>query len=422
MKTNTVAIIGAGPAGTASALYLLEEGIQPVIFDKDPFPRYHIGESLTGECAGRLRELGLESKMNAANYPVKRGVRVYGTEGKNGFWVGVQKRNKDNQLVPTTTWQVRRSTFDKMLLDTAVERGAKFHQAEVISPLMDGDRVSGLQFRTKEGSLDTLKTDVVLDASGQRTFLATRGNLTSCKERGRYDKQIAIFSQVRGAICGLDTEGAGDTIIFYKQKHHWSWFIPIDEDIVSVGVVVPSDYFKAQQCSKLDFLRQELHTLNPELTKRLPILDFVEPVRAVSNYSYEIKQFTGKGFLCVGDSHRFVDPIFSFGVHFGISEGKFAAQAIKKYIEGEMEDAENPFSDYQTITQSGQEIVQNLVDCFWDFPVAFLYYIQRRYTDGITDIFSGRIYGKSVPHEAVNALRRTLATATTQKKRLEIRD
>lgn len=413
MKTNRVAIIGAGPAGTASALYLLEAGIQPILFDKDPFPRYHIGESLTGECAGRLRELGLESKMNAINYPVKRGVRVYGTEGKNAFWVEVQKRDGSNQLVPTTTWQVRRDTFDKMLLDTAIERGAKFHQAEVISPLMDGDSVSGLQFRTENGALNTLNTDVVIDASGQGTFLANCRDITSHKERGRYDKQVAIFSQVRGAIRGLDTKGAGDTIIFYKQKHHWSWFIPVDKDTVSVGVVVPSDYFKAQKCSKLDFLRNELHTLNPELTKRLPILDFVEPVRTASNYSYEVKQFTGKGFLCVGDSHRFVDPIFSFGVHFGLSEGKLAAQAIKRYIGGEKGDAENPFVDYQTIVQGGQEIVQNLVDCFWDFPVAFLYYIQKRHIDGITDIFSGRIYGKSVPHEAVDALRRTLATATS---------
>ena len=409
MKRKQVAIIGAGPAGTASALYLLREGIQPVIFDKESFPRYHIGESLTGECGGRLRELGLESKLQAVGSPIKHGVRVYGAKGHNGFWVGVQKRDADHRLVPTTTWQVRRSAFDQMLLETALERGAEYRQAQAVAPIVEGDRVCGLEIRTADGAVEQVYADVLLDASGQGTFLATHSNLTSKKERGRYDNQVAIFSQVSGALCGLDTPGVGDTIIFYREKHHWAWFIPIDDEVVSVGVVVPSDYFKAKKCSTSDFLQQELHALNPELTKRVPNLNFLEPVRAISNYSYKLDQFTGKGYLCVGDSHRFVDPIFSFGVHFGMSEAEFAAQAIKRYLAGETAGEANPFLAYQTMTQNGQDIVQNVIDCFWDHPIAFLYYVQRGHADGITDIFAGRIYGDMVPVDTVNALRRTLA-------------
>lgn len=409
MKKNRVAIVGAGPAGTASALYLLQEGIQPIIFDKVAFPRYHIGESLTGECGGRIRALGLESQMQAVGYPIKHGVRVYGTNGRNAFWVGVQKRDAENRLVPTTTWQVRRSTFDKMLLDTAIERGAEFRKAEAVAPLMDGDCVNGLQIRTEDGALETVAADVVIDASGQGAFMATHSKLTSGKERGRYDNQVALFSQVRGTVCGLDTQGPGDTIIFYREKHHWSWFIPIDDETVSVGIVVPADYFKSKKCTPPEFLQHELHALNPELTKRVPLLDFVEPVRAISNYSYVIKQYTGKGFLCVGDSHCFADPIFSFGVHFGMSEAEYAVKAIKRYVNGETAGDGNPFLEYQNITQSGQDIVQNVIDCFWDHPIAFLYYVQRGHADGLTDIFAGRIYGDAVPVATVNVLRRTLA-------------
>lgn len=406
-----VAIVGAGPAGSASALYLLQEGLRPLIVDKDPFPRYHIGESLTGECGARLRDLGLEDRMKAAGYPVKRGVKVYGTEGKNAFWIPVKKRDENNQLVPNETWQVRRSTFDKMLLDTALERGADFYQGEVVAPLRDSDRVSGIQVRSKDGNLRKINAPVTIDASGQSTFFANRSQLTSDKKRGRYDKQIAIFSQVTGAVRGLETAGPGDTLIFYEKKNHWSWFIPIDENVVSIGVVVPAEYFKAQQCSKEQFLKKKLRSLNPQLSKRVPSLSLVEPVRAVSNYSYHIEKFAGKGFLCVGDSHRFVDPIFSFGVHFAISEAKLAAQAVRQYLDRNNKDNENPFSEYQKTVEGGQEIIQNLVDCFWDFPQAFLYFVHRRYREEMTDIFAGRIYKKSVPEEAVDALRRILATA-----------
>lgn len=144
-------------------MYLLREGIQPVIFDKESFPRYHIGESLTGECGGRLRELGLESKLQAVGSPIKHGVRVYGAKGHNGFWVGVQKRDADHRLVPTTTWQVRRSTFDQMLLETALERGADYRQAQAVAPIVEGDRVCGLEIRTATGAVEQVYADVLLD-------------------------------------------------------------------------------------------------------------------------------------------------------------------------------------------------------------------------------------------------------------------
>ena len=85
-----VIIVGGGPAGAASALYLLQKGIKPVILEKERFPRYHIGESLTGEVGKSLRELGLEDKMDAARYPIKHGVNVYGPSGANSFWVPVK--------------------------------------------------------------------------------------------------------------------------------------------------------------------------------------------------------------------------------------------------------------------------------------------------------------------------------------------
>ena len=53
MKTQ-VAIVGGGPAGSAAAMFLAREGIQSIIIEKETFPRYHIGESMSGEPRGRL--------------------------------------------------------------------------------------------------------------------------------------------------------------------------------------------------------------------------------------------------------------------------------------------------------------------------------------------------------------------------------
>src|SRR6266536_6371871 len=88
MKIKTdVLIIGGGPGGAAAAMFLLREGIKPIILEQETFPRFHIGESMTGEAGQLLRRLGLEEKMLSANYPVKHGGKVYGSDDVNTWFI-----------------------------------------------------------------------------------------------------------------------------------------------------------------------------------------------------------------------------------------------------------------------------------------------------------------------------------------------
>lgn len=402
-----VVIIGGGPAGSVTALQLLKNGIRPVIVERERFPRYHIGESLTGEVGARLRELGLEKELESANYPIKHGVTVYGPNGKSTFWVPVMRRDENGQLHKATTWQVRRDEFDKMLLDTAIERGAILWRAFAETPVVQEGQVLGVRVRHDDGRLEEVETKVVVDASGQSTFLASRGAPTGEKLRGRYDKQVAVFSQVRDTLRDPG-DGSGNTMIFYKEKGHWAWFIPLDDDLVSVGIVCQGQYYAEQPLDKTDFLKSELRTLNPELSRRLPNLDFAEDVRSASNYSYHVTQYSGPGFLCVGDSHRFVDPIFSFGVNFAVNEGRLAADEITAFLRGERASKRNPFEDYQRRTERAQDIIQDLVDVFWDHPLPFAMLVHHhRHREGMIDLFAGRIFTDDVhKSEALQAMRK----------------
>ena len=142
MKTK-VAIVGGGPGGTATALFLARKGISSTIIEKTRFPRYHIGESLTGECGNCLRALGLEEDMNGRRHPVKYGVTVYGPGGKNSFWVPVKGWTPATGMYEATTWSVPRSDFDEMLLRGAAASGVEVIQGEAIEPLRNGDRYIG---------------------------------------------------------------------------------------------------------------------------------------------------------------------------------------------------------------------------------------------------------------------------------------
>jgi len=85
MKTD-VLIVGGGPGGAAAAMFLIREGIKPVILEQEEFPRFHIGESLTGEAAQVVRRLCLNDEMIKKRHPIKHGVKVFGANAVNS-WV-----------------------------------------------------------------------------------------------------------------------------------------------------------------------------------------------------------------------------------------------------------------------------------------------------------------------------------------------
>ncbi len=412
MKRREVIIIGGGPGGAATALYLIQAGIKPLIVERESFPRFHIGESLSGECGNAIRNLALDDQLVAQNYPIKYGVNVYNPQGVP-FWVEVKKRCPEtNAMIPNWTWSVTRSSFDKMLLDAALERGAEYMSCEAVAPLRENGRVVGLQIRTPGGVLQDLRSEVLVDCSGQATFLANRG-VTGPKVKGSYANQIGVFSQIGNMTLDTGSEpsrSSGNTLIFYKERDHWAWTIPLKPDLVSVGVVAPAAYFKKQGIDKTEYLRREILSLNPELSRRVVDASFVEEVRSVTSYSYSTNKYAGPGFICVGDSHQFTDPIFSFGVFLAMKEGEFAAQAIGKHLGQDGERKSDPFVEYEEITTEGQDAIRDVIDTFWEYPLVFTQMVSGAAQDDITDLFAGRVYGDFMRNNASRAaMRRLLA-------------
>ena len=409
MKTDVV-IVGGGPGGTTAAMYLAREGIQSIIVEQAEFPRYHIGESMTGEAGFIVRELGLTEEMEKHEFPVKKGTKVLGPTERSVWWIRVAGRNQDNELFNVDTWQVRRSDFDKIMLDAAVTRGIPLIVGKATRPLLNDDgSIRGVEVRLADRGTVEIEAEVVLDCSGQSTFLANAG-VTGPKYLGNYDKQIAIFSQVKGAIRdngGSRQNDKDNTLIFYKSKFHWSWFIPLNEEDVSVGVVIPSAYFVGKKESKRDFLVRELHELHPDLARRVPEINLVEDVRGIPNYSYQVRGFCGKGYICIGDAHRFIDPIFSFGLAVTMLEAKMAVPHVKAYLEGKNRDSANPFAAHQFACEHGADVLEDMIDLFWEQPLAFAFFVHARYIEDLTDAFAGRIHVNQ-PSRAIMAFRKML--------------
>ena len=189
--------------------------------------------------------------------------------------------------------------------------------------------------------------------------------------------------------------------------------LPIDAETVSIGVVVPTEYFASRKESKRDFLMREIRELNPELSRRVPVITLTEEVRAISNYSYHIDHFTGKGYLCIGDSHRFIDPVFSFGLFFAMKEAQMGAAAVEAYLKGAGRNAPNPFADFERESASGMNTIQELIDAFWNAPLAFAVMVHSRFRDDCIDMFAGRVY-MDEPSPGLQAFRKMNARRSAQ--------
>lgn len=397
-----VAVVGGGPAGAALAIHLRKRGRCVALIEKETFPRYHIGESLTGECVPLLDELGMSEHMHAGNYPIKRGVTVTGARSETRFWVPVESCDAKGRRAAAQTWQVRRDELDTALLEKAVELGTTRIRGTCLDLVFENGRAVGLRYKDDEGAEHRLASRYVADCSGQKAFLASKGHVGP-KMRTGYENQAAVFAQVRGLVRDPG-ERDGSTHIFYGDKHHWAWSIPLSEDVTSLGVVMPKGALRRDGDDLETVYQHALTKVNAELVSRARSIELCDEVRAVSNYSYSIEDFTGPGYLCVGDSHRFFDPIFSFGVLIALQEAKSAAAALDRSLaDGAKPDQ---FDDFVEMSRRGQTIVEYIVRTFWEQPLAFLRLAHFTHRDELAELLSGRFYTPEVMNlEAVGLMR-----------------
>lgn len=359
-----VIIVGSGPGGATAAAYIAKQGKSVLVVESDPFPRFHIGESLTGSAGEVIRELDLEAKMTELEYPAKPGVTVIGQQAKNEFFVPVLNK----------TWQVRRSSFDKVLRDRAIECGATVLSARALGVERDGDTIAGVRVvRSNDGLECVIGCRVFLDASGQSDFLSNQG-VAGAPRVDAFNGQIAVFTHFED-VPRDPGPFSNNTTIFYSKHHHWAWMIPISPTVDSFGVVLPRKTYKQVATSPEGALTWGIDNINPEIAERLKDARQVEKLRAARDYSYRIDSFVGPNWACIGDAHRFLDPIFSFGVSFAMTEARQIAIGLDECWQSG--DFSKTFAGFANWSNTGQNIAHDLIKYFWSYPVFFGYQMQN---------------------------------------------
>jgi len=207
-----------------------------LLLEKEIFPRFHIGESLLPFGNDVLKDIGVWNKMESGGFMPK-----YGAEFTTGNSQRFNRLWFTKGLTPGygKTFQVERSRFDHLLLRHAAESGCDVREGHrVISVQVDDDGAT-VAYEGK-GSSGEIRSRWIVDASGRDAFLGRQMNLS--KENLDFPKRIAIYAHFKG-VYRNPGEAAGH-ITIVRMKDGWCWFIPLDAEKTSVGLVQRLDDFK----------------------------------------------------------------------------------------------------------------------------------------------------------------------------------
>ena len=388
-----VIVMGGGPAGSSVAGMLAREGRRVILFEKEVFPRHHIGESLMTDTYWTFRRLGLLEKLRESPFVRKYSVQFANSAGKESrpfyFFEAVHHES-------AVTWQVNRAKFDHLLIDHAADQGVVVHQGVLVKQvLFEGDRAVGVEVQMQDGTREKFFAKVVVDATGQSAMLS---NKFRWRVRDPKLKKAVLYSYFKGAHREPDLNG-GATLVLRTQPGSggWFWYIPLEDDITSVGIVANPDYLlqgRGQDLAKI--FHEEIEKCEA-VRRRVEPGTRVDKIYSILDYSYRSKHNAGNGFIIIGDAYGFLDPIYSSGVLLALKMAELAADAIHDAFNHDDFSAER-LGQYQAKLDRGIESMRKLVYAFYNDGFSFSGFL-RKYPDErvhIINLLIGDVFREGV--------------------------
>ncbi len=322
VQQTDVAVIGGGPAGSTTAALVAQQGHRVTLFEREAFPRFHIGESLMPETYWVFQRLGVLDRLKTSHFVRKHSVQFISDSGRASqpFYFDDHRPHESS-----VTWQVLRSEFDKLLLDNARQCGADVHVGtRVRDVLWDGDRACGVCVQDQSGQSHDVRARVVVDASGQSSLIAARKGL---RQKDPVLRKGSVWTYYRGAQRDPGRDEGATLILHTEGKRGWFWYIPLPDDLVSVGIVASFDELFAGRGDHEAIFAEQVDRC-PVVKERLLPGTRVTGFYATKDFSYRSTQVAGHGWVLVGDAFGFLDPVYSSGVFLALKSGELAADAI----------------------------------------------------------------------------------------------
>jgi len=308
-----VAVVGAGPSGSALAILLARQGAEVTLFDDGRHPELLVGESLVPAVIPILRRLDIEGET-ASFSRVKPGVSFIWSRDER---VDISFARFAPAVFPYA-YNVPRPRFDEALLDKAIAAGARHVRARV-----QLRAASPVELALATPELANRPPHLLVDATGRARHGARALGIPA---RVGPRKDVAHFAHFEGFRWG-DVPGQ---VLIARGRAGWSWCIPLDRRL-SVGIVLGQDDAARLGRTPAERLERAIAT-DDWLSSVVGGGRRVTDVVTYANYQLVSERGHGRGWVMVGDAFGFVDPMLSPGVFLALRSAEMLADALAPWL------------------------------------------------------------------------------------------
>jgi flavin-dependent dehydrogenase len=321
-----VAILGAGPAGSALAILLTRLGAEVTLFDDGRRPELLVGESLIPAVVPILQRLGVEVEA-AVSGPVKPGVSF--------VWPGTPRFSftfaRFAPAVFPYAYNIARPQFDDAIVARAAAAGVnRVTTRAQLQPAPAAGTGAELMLAPETlaaaPALGGRQPDLIVDATGRARHAA---RILSIPARLGPRKDVAHFAHFEDYRWD-DVPGQ---VLIAQGQAGWTWCIPL-KDRLSVGIVLGQDDAARLGRTPEDRLQTAIAT-DPWLTGVVGSAKRVTGVATYANYQLISQRGVGPGWVMVGDAFGFVDPMLSPGVFLALRSAELVADALAPLVRGQ---------------------------------------------------------------------------------------
>jgi FADH2-dependent halogenase len=373
---HDVVVIGGGPAGSTAATLLAQQGVSVTLLERERFPRFQIGESLLPYNNDLFARLGVTDQLAEGDFFPKFGAFFVTGDGSTSYRFRFDQRLHDPYR---RAFQVKRSEFDHLLLKNAAKHGVDVREETPVTSI-DLSDPNGVTIN------DEIRAKFVIDASGHHSLI---GNRQSMRDDVQSLKKIAFFAHYEN-VPRAEGKDAGNTVVVILRDA-WFWMIPINADVMSVGLVVDRSHVMSCGLDSQQLLEQTI-AQTPWIADRMKNAERVTQIYARKDFSFRMRHLVGDNFALIGDAAGFLDPIFSTGVFMAMQSADMVVDGVLLRLNsGTVE----YLDDYERRMQRGLDKYMRFIEQFYDrgFLEVFLHPTEHfGMLDAVVGVLAGDIF------------------------------
>ena len=311
-----VAILGGGPAGSSSAISLLQKGCSVAIIEKSDYTQIRTGETIQPQISSLLRDLKINEEIFQHHLPSNAIQSVWGDSSlkENNFFFSPFGHG----------WHLNRLKFDKQLISHAKKSGATLFTPCVIKTITQIDSGIWSIGILNQHQIKTIHARFIIDATGRSSLLV--------KHQGGFRKNIDhLIGLVSIPETNCRAKQTNFTLI-EPVKTGWWYSADIPGNKTVVAYMTDADLYKKKSCNKEDFFNR-LFSKTTYTKEKSPGSKPDNIVMHAAN-SYLMSKTHGKNWLAIGDAAMAFDPLSSQGIYKAIKSGIGSAKLINEHFNG----------------------------------------------------------------------------------------